>query len=127
MVCTTRVENGITVGSCQPRVKSGAACTYSTPDACPDREYCHITSEVGVKPATGTCAPLPGLGEECRYGALNLAPCGDGQFCDLDTKLCAESKHLGATCSGDQACYNGRCSAEGKCVALLECEKSGEP
>lgn len=127
LVCTTRVENGITVGSCQPRVASASACTFSTPDACPDYEYCHITSDVGVKPATGTCTPKPALGEECRYGTLNIAPCGDGQFCDLDSKLCAESKHLEESCSLDRECYSTRCSAAGKCVALTDCEKAGDP
>jgi hypothetical protein len=127
LVCTTRVEAGITVGSCQPRVASGSACTFSTPDACPDQEYCRITSETGVKPATGSCKPRPGLGEECRYGSFYVAPCGESQFCNLDTTLCAESKHLDEPCSLDAECYSDRCSAAGKCVALLECEKSAEP
>jgi hypothetical protein len=127
LVCTTRVEAGITVGSCQPRVASGSACTFSTPDACPDQEYCRITSETGVKPATGSCKPRPGLGEECRYGSFYVAPCGEDQFCNLDTTLCAESKHLDEPCSIDDECYSNRCSVAGKCVALLECEKSAEP
>lgn len=127
LVCTTRVEAGITVGSCQPRVASGGACTFSTPDACPDSEYCRITSEVGVKPATGSCKPKPALGEECRYGSFYVAPCGAEQFCNPETTLCAESKHLDEACGSDDECYSNRCSAAGKCVALLECEKSAEP
>jgi hypothetical protein len=127
LVCTTQVEAGITVGSCQPRVASGSACTFSIPDACPDQEYCRITSETGVKPATGSCKPRPGLGEECRYGGFYIAPCGEDQFCNLDTTLCAENKHLDEPCTIDDECYSNRCSADGKCVALLECEKSAEP
>jgi hypothetical protein len=127
LVCTTRVEAGVTVGSCQPRVASGAACTFSSPDACPEDEYCRISSADGVKPATGTCTPRPGLGEECRYGTFGSAPCAADQFCNLETKLCAESKHLGEACSLDEECYSNRCSEAGKCVALLECEKSAEP
>jgi len=127
LVCTTRVENDITVGSCRPRVASGSACTYSTPDACPDDEYCRITSDVGVKPATGTCMPKPGLGEECRYGSLGAAPCADGQFCHPDSKLCAQSKHLDEACSIDRECFSTRCSAAGKCVPLTECEEAGDP
>ncbi len=127
LVCTTRVEAGITVGSCRPKVPSGSACTFSSPDACPDGEYCHITSEVGVKPATGSCTPEPGVGEECRYGAFYSAPCGADQFCNFDTKLCAESKHIDEACSIDDECYSNHCSAAGKCVTLLECEESAEP
>lgn len=127
LVCTTRVEAGVTVGSCQPKVASGSACTYSTPDACPDTEYCHIASAVGIKPATGSCTARPGLGEQCRYGAFYIAPCGAEQFCNLDTMVCAQSKRLDEPCSIDEECYSNRCSATGKCVTLLECEKSAEP
>jgi hypothetical protein len=123
LVCTI----GSTAGSCQPRVASGSSCTFSMPDACPDAEYCHITSDLGVKPATGNCTPKPGLGGECSYGSFFIAPCGADQFCNLETTLCAESKHLDEPCRIDDECYSNRCSAAGKCVALLECEKSAEP
>lgn len=126
LVCTTRVQDGITVGSCRPKVASGSACTYSSPDACPDTEYCRISSAAGVKPATGTCTVRPGLGEEC-YGTFGVAPCGREQACNLETEVCAKVMHLGEPCGGNSECYSNRCSADGKCVALLECEKSAEP
>jgi hypothetical protein len=66
---------------------------------------------------------FPGL----SYGSLYIAPCGEDQFCNLETTLCAELKHLDEPCSTDSECYSNRCSADGKCVALLECEKSAEP
>jgi hypothetical protein len=127
LVCTMRFEAGVSLGRCGPRAPSGGACALSSPDACPDSEYCRITSDSGVKPATGTCTPKPGLGEECRYGSFSSAPCADDQFCNLETKLCALSKHLGESCSIDDECYSNHCSAAGKCVTLLECEKSAEP
>jgi len=127
LVCTMRFEDGVSLGRCGPRVPSGSACALSSPDACPKTEYCRITSAAGVKPATGTCTPNPGLGEECRSDTYGIAPCPDDQFCNLDTKLCALSKHLDEACTIDDECYSNHCSAAGKCVTQLECEKSAEP
>lgn len=127
LVCTMRFEDGVSLGRCGPRVPSGGACTFSSPDACPETEYCRISSAVGVKPAAGTCTPKPGLGGECRYGDYNIAPCSAEQFCNLDTKLCALSRHIDEACSIDDECYSNHCSAAGKCAPQLECEKSAEP
>lgn len=122
-VCTTKLEGDIVVGSCQKPVASGAACTYSTPDPCPEGEYCSITSAVGVKPATGACQPQPKVGETCLFEGSRLATCQSGSKCDVDSKLCVASSHLGEACSNDSGCYSDTC-VEGKCVPRVECEES---
>jgi hypothetical protein len=123
LVCTTALEGDEVVGRCQARVASGAACTYSTPDACPDGEYCRITSETGVKPATGTCQKSPKLGEECRWGTFYITSCDDEQYCDTDTKLCTAIHHLGEPCTSDDGCFSSTC-VDGKCISRIECEAS---
>jgi hypothetical protein len=123
LVCTTALEGDEVVGRCQPKVASGAACTYSTPDACPDGEYCRITSETGVKPATGTCQKSPKLGEECRWGTFYSTSCDEEQYCDTDTTLCTSINHLDEACASDAGCFSDTC-AGGKCVPRIECEVS---
>lgn len=123
LVCTTALEGDVVVGRCQPKVASGAACTFSTPDACPEGEYCHITSASGVKPATGTCQRAPKLGEECRYGTFNITSCEKGQYCDVTTNVCTVKRDIGADCASSSSCSSGACVAD-KCVEDLECEKS---
>jgi hypothetical protein len=123
LVCTTTLVDGDVVGRCQPKVASGAACTFSTPDPCPGGEYCHITSATGVKPATGTCTVSPKLGEECRYGMYNVTSCEIGQYCDTETKVCTAKGELGAACTSSASCSSNTCVAE-KCVENLECEES---
>jgi hypothetical protein len=123
LVCTTTLVDGDVVGRCQPKVASGAACTFSTPDPCPEGEYCHITSATGEKPATGTCTASPKLGEECRYGTYNITSCEPGQYCDTETKVCAAKRELGAACSSSSQCSSNTCVAD-QCVENLECEES---
>lgn len=122
-VCTTRLDGDVVVGSCQKPVASGAPCTFSTPDACPEGEYCSITSAVGVKPATGVCQPQPKVGETCSFEGSRLATCESGSKCDLDSKLCAATSHLGEPCTKDSGCFSDTC-VDGKCVPRVECEES---
>lgn len=122
LTCTVVQEDGVSVGRCAPRATSGGACSYSTPDACPEGEYCHIETELGVKPATGTCQPQPKLGETCRYGTIWTAPCSDaGHLCHPDTGVCAVGKHIGEACTASGECFNGDCTS-GQCRSPLECE-----
>jgi hypothetical protein len=122
-VCTTRLEGEEVVGSCQKPVASGGACTYSTPDPCPEGEYCNITSALGVKPATGSCKPWAKAGETCLFDGSRLATCETGSECDLDSKLCVTTSHLDGPCSSDAGCYSDTC-VDGKCVPRIECEES---
>jgi hypothetical protein len=126
LVCSFVQENGETVGRCQPSATAGGPCIYSMPDACPSDQYCHIDTELGVKPATGTCTPLPKLGEVCRYGTIHVARCGDGieQVCHPDTDVCVAIKRLGEPCTSGQECATRDCDSSGHCAALLECEEA---
>lgn len=122
LTCSFVQENGESVGRCSPRATSGGACTYSAPDACPEGEYCHIDTELGVKPAAGTCQPQPKLGETCRYGTIWTAPCAEtALLCHPDTDVCAVGKHIGETCTAAGECFNGDCTG-GQCRSPLECE-----
>jgi hypothetical protein len=122
-VCTTKLEGDVVVGSCQKPVASGASCTYSTPDPCPEGEYCSITSAVGVKPATGACQPRPKVGEKCLFEDSRSAICVNGSKCDVESTLCLASSHLGEPCTKDGGCYSDTC-VDGKCVPRVECEES---
>jgi hypothetical protein len=105
---------------CQPKAKSGAACTYSTPDQCPNAEYCRISSATGVKPATGECRKAPLAGEECRYGTVYSASCAGDAYCDTDSKVCTLTKALGEACSRASDCASRSCH-DGKCALNLDC------
>ncbi len=120
LVCATTLENGIVVGRCQPKAKSGAACTYSTPDQCPNGEYCRISSATGVKPATGECRKSPLVGEECRYGTVFSATCPVNAYCDIDSKVCTRTKALDEACSRASDCASRSCR-DGKCALNLDC------
>jgi hypothetical protein len=74
-------------------------------------------------PPAGQCTQSPQLGEECRYSSSGVAPCPLGQFCNLDTGLCAVRKYLGESCSSEVECYSESCGADGTCNAPLECEE----
>lgn len=123
LVCTTTLEGAEVVGRCQPKVTSGAACTYSIPDACPEGEYCRITTETGVKPAMGSCQTSPKLGEECGWGVIYFTSCAEEQYCDIDTKLCTAVNHLGEPCAADRGCFSDTC-VDGTCARRIECEAS---
>ncbi len=124
LVCTIEQVNGEVVGRCQPQADSGGACSFAIPDACPPGEYCHIETELGVKPATGTCRAQPKLGQACRYGTIHTAPCGNGidQLCHPDTEVCVTAKGNGEACTHDQECVATDCDDSGHCAARLECE-----
>lgn len=55
----------------------------------------------------GTCAPPPGVGEECP-----TARCAEGLRCDLATSTCVVPKADGAECASDGECASNGCSEE---------------
>ena len=124
LVCSMQFEDGVSLGRCKAKVAVGAACSFSFPDACPEGQHCHITTGLGVKPASGKCQDNPKLGEECLYNTLYSAPCVLGQVCSELSKVCALAKQLEESCAHGSECASQHCSAAGKCSTQLECEKS---
>jgi hypothetical protein len=124
LVCTVEVEGGTSISRCRAKVAASSACLYSFPDACPGGQYCNITTALGVKPAAGTCQPVPALGEQCIHGEIFSAPCAAGQLCDRESERCILGKRLNEACSANGECFSTHCSAEGECATELECEEA---
>jgi hypothetical protein len=107
---------------CQTATDSGAACTLSFPDHCPDGEWC-----AGLDPdggdIDGTCRPIPGDGEACA-NYLGDPECEAGLACDHETDptnpTCTTVESIGGNCNSDAGCYSGVCDY-GSCVEPDKC------
>ena len=89
---------------CLPRVESGGVCQLAVPDMCPEGEYCNA----------GSCAPLPGAGDNCAVGIILKPTCQAYLRC-IDGK-CRRLGDIGNTCLVGGECYSGTCF-DGECVA----------
>lgn len=101
---------------CRAPVAAGAACFAAVPEMCPENQYCQ-----GANPFMlmfeGTCAPLPGVGDDCAM-TLFGERCAAGLAC-VDSR-CVQPQANGGPCAADGECYSGRCRG-GACVAPELC------
>jgi hypothetical protein len=94
-------------GHCVPPVAAGGTCTADS--RCTAGLGCQIEviPEPNPEPATGTCQPLPPIGQPClaTYGHIGL--CADGGTCNLrPTGDCVPLVEIGGMC-GYTACVPG--------------------
>jgi len=107
--------------TCHAQLAPNAPCQLALPEQCPSGQYCDITSATGVKPLTGQCTNMHGLGESCSASAVYTG-CQPGQYCDSASALCAASKHQGEACSQNRDCLSNHCGSNGTCYYPLDCE-----
>jgi hypothetical protein len=121
--CALTVQSTVPAYVCTPGVDSGEPCDLGIPTQCPDGEYCSGTStEPGNLVLQGTCAPLPGAGEQCASDPVRpeAGSCAAGLFCESDNK-CHTVNRLGEPCVSDDGCASDTCK-QGVCVRPEQCE-----
>ena len=117
-LCSSELVCASTAGSmgvCEARVASGAACKRAQPNQCPTDEYC----DAAAAGASGTCVPFPADGEPCL---MRSQTCASGHVCV--NAECKVSRRLGEPCAAAQECYSGICEQAGSgkiCVTALAC------
>jgi hypothetical protein len=108
LVCV--YDAGVTSGTCQAKVASGAACKrVAVPGQCPSDPYCDGSGQT----LDGTCKQLPGDGQPCAQTPI-------GNLCAAYTRCqngsCVSLQGDGGPCSQDDVCYSQRC-VQGVCKA----------
>ncbi|HVY31490.1 MAG TPA: Dickkopf N-terminal cysteine-rich domain-containing protein [Polyangiaceae bacterium] len=86
-------------GACVVLPKIGEMC-LSGFNPCVTEAYC----------AAGTCKAKSEAGFPCDSSSA----CVDGNYCDMDSKLCAASLAAGAACTSSMQCASSSCT-NGKC------------
>lgn len=95
----------------EPRVQVGGECDHDF--QCIDG-YCSGSTAM----TTGTCAPMPGIGEPCENA------CEAGAFCEGSPpdRRCQRLGSVGETCTSRFQCETFACDASGRCADVTSCD-----